>query len=208
MCCTRVCYMLPGPSRCSVSIGYVVVRRQHQLVGNNQYQSTGLRYVWFAIHSDTRWVHNGDFASLKSKNKHTRALKSYVKECREGGIPNHSSPQGRRLLATLREKHIGISMLKGMEEWWGKWAIEGKTENTKNSHSKGTDEALGLFEDLALVELATLLVGATPREVLLDQLLSGVVGRIQLLPVVHLVIDLPIWRQLEGKILTTPDPHA
>jgi len=65
-----------------------------------------------------------------------------------------------------------------------------------------------LLEDLALVELAAILIGTGPGEVLGDQLLGLLALGIELLPVVDLVVDLPVWRQGEGQILSAPHPDA
>ena len=46
------------------------------------------------------------------------------------------------------------------------------------------------LEDFALVEGTPALVGALPAKVLLDQLLGLSSGEVQLLPLVHLVVDL------------------
>lgn len=66
----------------------------------------------------------------------------------------------------------------------------------------------GSLEDLALVELAALVVPAGPREVVVDQLLGLLAGGVQLLPVVRLVVYLPVGREREGQLVAAPDPHA
>lgn len=64
------------------------------------------------------------------------------------------------------------------------------------------------LEDLALVELAALLVRTAPREVVVHQLLGVGAGGVQLAPVVGLVVDLPVGRQREGQLLAAPHPDA
>jgi len=47
-----------------------------------------------------------------------------------------------------------------------------------------------------------------PQEVFVDDLLVGVLGRVQLLPFVALVVHHPVGGQLERQILPLPHPHS
>lgn len=75
-------------------------------------------------------------------------------------------------------------------------------ENPEQFLIKGKHLLVCLLEDLALVELAALLVGATPREVVGHQFLGLFRVRVELFPVVRLVINLPIGAQLQSQQTT------
>ena len=65
-----------------------------------------------------------------------------------------------------------------------------------------------LLEDLALVELAAVLVLALPIEILVDHGLGLLGVGVELLPVVGGVVDLPVVAELEGQVVASPDPDA
>merc|ERR1711981_466279 len=64
-----------------------------------------------------------------------------------------------------------------------------------------------LFPGLALVEGFTVEV-ALPGEVLGDHLLVGFTVQVQLLPVVGVIIGLPVGAQVEGEVLSFPEPNT
>lgn len=57
----------------------------------------------------------------------------------------------------------------------------------------------GLFEDLALVELPPFAVGASPRKVLLNQLLGLFRLGIEFFPLVDFIVCLPVGTQLRNQ---------
>ena len=75
-----------------------------------------------------------------------------------------------------------------------------------NRINRRVDKFERSLEDLALVELPSLEVGAFPLEVLLYQFFGLVRLGVELLPVIRVVIDLPIGTQLEGEVLAAPNP--
>merc|ERR1712029_379363 len=65
-----------------------------------------------------------------------------------------------------------------------------------------------LFEDLALVEFSAVLIFAFLDPVLFHQGFRLITGRIKLLPVIAIVINLPILAQIEAKFLLSPKRHT
>jgi hypothetical protein len=66
---------------------------------------------------------------------------------------------------------------------------------------------LDLLENFALVKLPSLLISACPAHVIFEHVLSLLAVRVQLLPSVGGVVDLPVLRQVKAKFLAFPDPY-
>lgn len=64
-----------------------------------------------------------------------------------------------------------------------------------------------LLEDLALIEGSRIL-DAFPSPIRIDQRLSLLISRIQFLPGVAFVVNLPVGAQLECQVVTAPDPNT
>ena len=67
---------------------------------------------------------------------------------------------------------------------------------------------VNLLEDLALIELPSFLILANPLEIIVDHCLGFLRLRIKLRPVVRGVVDLPVVAELEGEIVSTPNPDS